>query len=141
LGTGNEQKIEIKSSSGLSQAEVEKMRRDAELHAEEDKKRRELIDAKNEADQRVWQLEKQLKEVGEKISAADKAPIQSAIDKVKAAQKGEDLAAIKQAVSELEAAAHAMAAHVQSNKASAGPAAGGDGKKDDVIDAEFEVKK
>jgi len=140
-GTGNEQKIEIKSSSGLTQAEVEKMRRDAELHADEDKKRRELIDAKNEADQKVWHLEKQLKEAGDKISPNDRAPLQSAIDKVKVAQKGDDLAAIKQAVSELAAAEHAMSAHVQRDKASAGPSAGGDGKKDDVIDAEFEVKK
>jgi molecular chaperone DnaK len=144
LGTGKEQKIRIESSSGLSQSEVEKMRRDAEAHAEDDRKKRELIDARNEADQKVFNLEKMLKEAGDKMSAPDKAPIQSAIEKVKAAHKGDNVAAIKQAVSELEQASAAMASHMHNrdNKASAGPAAGGgDGKKDDVIDAEFEVKK
>jgi molecular chaperone DnaK len=148
LGTGNEQKIEIKSSSGLSQAEVEKMRRDAELHADEDKKRRELIDARNEADTKAYAMEKMLKENADKIGESDKRPIQAAIDKVRQAQKGEDVAAIRQALSEMEQASHAMAEHLykQGGGPTGGPggaAPGGDGKggQDDVIDAEFEVKK
>lgn len=155
LGTSKEQKIRIESSSGLSGDEVEKMRRDAEAHAGEDKKRRELIDARNQADQMIWQIEKLLKESGDKISESDKAPIQSAIEQVKQAASGDDVAAIKRAVESLQQAAHAMAQHLYKAGETAGAAAGGphpgapsgdgaDGKgkaKDDVIDAEFEVKK
>jgi molecular chaperone DnaK len=155
LGTGKEQKIRIESSSGLSSAEVEKMRRDADSHADEDKRRRELIDTKNQADQMVWQIEKLLKDQGDKISDADKAPIQAAIDRVKEAAKGDDVNAIKRAVNDLQQASHAMAQHLYS-RGQGGPGAGpgggaepgpdvGDGRsgqgKDDVIDAEFEVKK
>src|SRR5262249_1678759 len=151
MATGKEQKIRIESSSGLSSAEVERMRKDAESHADEDKKRRELIDARNGADQKVWVLEKTLKENADKISESDKAPIQAAIEKVKVAAKGEDVNAIKQAVDNLEQAAHAMAQHLYKQQPGAGPgpqgaAPSGDGQspgkgKDDVIDAEFEVKK
>lgn len=158
LGTSKEQKIRIESSSGLSSDEVEKMRKDAESHAGEDKKKRELIDARNHADQMVWQIEKLLKENADKISDADKTPIQSAIEQVKQAASGEDPAAIKQAVESLQQASHAMAQHLYAKGAAqpgaggapggpsdAGPSgdgASGQGKgKDDVIDAEFEVKK
>src|SRR5207237_10029873 len=78
-GTGKEQKIRIESSSGLSSGEVEKMRREAESHADEDKRKRDLINARNKADQMTWQIEKLLKENAEKISDADKAHIQAAI--------------------------------------------------------------
>jgi molecular chaperone DnaK len=87
-GTGKEQKIRIESSSGLSQAEVDKMRRDAEQHADEDKRRRELIDARNRADQMVWQMEKLLKDNADKITEADKAPIQAAMNHVREVMKG-----------------------------------------------------
>src|SRR5437773_2232522 len=87
LATGKEQKIRIESSSGLSQSEVERMQRDAESHAEEDRRKHELIDARNHADQMVWQMEKLLKENADKISEGDKAPIQAAMDKVKQAAK------------------------------------------------------
>jgi molecular chaperone DnaK len=146
-GTGKEQKIRIESSSGLSPADVEKMRRDAESHAADDKRKRELIDARNQADQMVYSLEKLLKEHEAKISESDRAPIRAAIEKVKTAQKGDDVNAINQAVNELQQASHAMSQHLYSQ---GGPPAGGptdgapsgDGKpKDDVIDAEFEVKK
>ncbi len=158
-GTGKEQKIRIESSSGLSQGEVEKMRRDAEQHAEEDKRRRELIDARNRADQMVWQMEKLLKDNADKITDADKAPIQAAVNRVKEVMKGEDISAINQAVDNLQQAAHAMSQHLYSRQGGAGPggagptggpggagptggAAPGDGQgKEDVIDAEFEVKK
>jgi molecular chaperone DnaK len=149
LGTGKEKKIRIESSSGLTAAEVEKMRRDAETHADDDKRKRELVDARNKADQLVWTIEKLLKEQGEKIGEADKAPIQSAIEKVKQTASRDDIAAINQAIGELEQAAHAMSQHLYSKgQGGPGPQGGGgqtgpgDGKgKDDVIDAEFEVKK
>jgi molecular chaperone DnaK len=153
VATSKEQKIRIESSSGLSSAEVDRMRRDAELHADEDKRKRELIDARNHADQMVWQLEKLLKDNESKISESDKAPIKSAIERVKTAAKGDDVNAIKQAVSDLEQAAHAMSKHLYgggpggaAGGPTAGPTPGGDGQgpgkgKDDVIDAEFEVKK
>jgi molecular chaperone DnaK len=152
--TGKEQKIRIESSSGLSPADVDRMRKDAESHAGEDKQRRELIDARNSADQMVWLMEKTLKENAEKISESDKGPILAAIEKVKEAHKGEDVAAIKQAVENLQQASHAMAQHLYKQQPGAGPGPGpegaapsGDGQpgngkgKDDVIDAEFEVKK
>jgi molecular chaperone DnaK len=157
LGTGKEKKIRIESSSGLSQSEVEKMRRDADAHADEDRRKREVIDARNKADQMVWQMEKLLKDNAAKISDADKAPIQAAMERVKQAAKGDDVNAINQAVSDLQQASHAMAQHLYGQQGGgpggpgggpgggpSGPQAGpsGDGKgKEDVIDAEFEVKK
>ncbi len=143
--TSKEAKIRIESSSGLSKDEVDKMRRDADSHADEDKQKRELADVRNETDQTVWQIEKLMKENAGKISDADKAPVNAAIEKVKQAASGTDVAAIRQALSNLQAAAQAMAQHLQHT---AGPspdgqqgAPGGESKKDDVIDAEFEVKK
>jgi molecular chaperone DnaK len=147
LGTGKEQKIRIESSSGLSQAEVERMRRDAEEHASEDKRKRELVDARNQADQMCYQLEKLMKDNADKIKEADKAPIKAAMEKVRSAAKGDDVNAIRQAIGELEQASHAMAQHLYSKQQAApgGEAPSSDGKgkggKDDVIDAEFEVKK
>jgi molecular chaperone DnaK len=150
LGTGKEKKIRIESSSGISPSDVERMRREAESHADEDKRKLELTNARNEADQRAWQMEKLLRDNAGKISDADKAPIQAAIDKVKQAKNSDDVNAIKQAVSELEQASHAMAQHLYGRgqggpgpQAEPGPGTG-DGKdkgKEDVIDAEFEVKK
>src|SRR5439155_17586656 len=81
--TSKEAKIRIESSSGLSKDEVEKMRRDAESHADEDKRKRELADLRNEADQTIWSIEKAMKENADKIPEGDKAPIQSAIEKLK----------------------------------------------------------
>ncbi|MBL8799952.1 MAG: molecular chaperone DnaK [Planctomycetia bacterium] len=149
LGTGKEVTKRIENSSGLSKDEVEKMRREAESHAEDDKKRRELIDEKNKADQMVYQIEKLLRDNADKISEGDKAPIQAAVEKAKQAAKGDDLAAIRSAVTDLERAAHAMSQHLYSKAgptpgadgAGAKPAGDGKGGKDDVIDAEFEVKK
>ena len=153
LGTGKEKKIRIESSSGISQADVDRMQREAESHAEDDKRKRELIDARNQADQIIWQMEKLLKEHADKVTEADRAPIQSAIERVKQAAGGEDVNAIRQAVNDLQQASHAMAQHLYSHgqgPGAAGPTGGagpgatgaGDGKgKEDVIDAEFEVKK
>jgi molecular chaperone DnaK len=158
-GTGKQNQIRIEGSSGMSQDEIEKMRRDAESHADEDKQKKELIDARNEADSKVYQLEKLLREQGEKIKDADKAPIQSAIEKVKQATSGEDVAALRRAIGDLDQAAHAMSQHLYNqgggqggpeesgggvrNAPPGGTPNGSDGtsRKDDVIDAEFEVKK
>ena len=90
LATGKQQSIEIKSSSGLSDEEIKKMTRDAEAHAEEDKKRREVVDLKNQADQLVYSTEKTLKEHGEKVSAETRGKIESAVNNLKEAVKGED---------------------------------------------------
>jgi molecular chaperone DnaK len=151
LGTGREQKIRIESSSGLSESDIERMRRDAEAHAAEDRRKRELVDARIEADARVYDLEKLLREQGDKLSESDKAAVRAAIDKVKERVKGDDAAAIKQAVADLMTAAQAMAQHLyrQAGAAAGGPTSGPSpdggrgtaGGKDDVIDAEFEVKK
>src|SRR5262245_33808321 len=111
--SGKEAKIRIESSSGLSKDEVEKMRRDAESHADEDKKRRELIDLRNEGDQTIWQVDKLLKDAGDKIGESDKGPVNAAIESLRGALKGDDANAIRQALNNLQSAAHAMAQHVQ----------------------------
>lgn len=151
-GTGKEQKVTIEQSSGLSDEEIEKMRRDADAHAADDKKRREFAELHNKADSMVWQLEKLMKENESSISAADKDAMTSAIDKVKEAMKGTDADALKSAVSQLEQASHAFSKTLYEkaagSAAGAGPQpgasaqsdSGSDSKNDDTIDAEFEVK-
>jgi len=153
LGTGKEKKIRIESSSGISSADVERMAREAESHAEEDRKKRELIDARNQADQMIYQMEKLLRDNKDKVTDADKAPIQAAIERVKQAASKDDVNALRQAIDELQQVSHAMAQHLyakQQGPGSGGPTGGeethGDGRtegkgKEDVIDAEFEVKK
>lgn len=147
MGTGKEQKIRIEASSGLSQADVERMRKEAESHAEEDKRKRELIDARNQADQMIYQLEKLLKDNADKLSQGDRDPVQAAITRVQETMAKEDAAAIRRAVEELQTAAQAMTQHLHQRQSPTGsgngPASGNGraGAKDDVIDAEFEVKK
>jgi molecular chaperone DnaK len=153
LGTGKEKKIRIESSSGISQTDVERMRKEAESHAEDDKRKEQLINARNKADQVIYQMEKLLKDNAAKITDADRAPIQAAIEKLKQVASQDDPRAIEQAIDELQQASHAMAQHLYSRDQAAGAGAGaqpgGDGRaqegqakgKDDVIDAEFEVKK
>jgi molecular chaperone DnaK len=151
LGTGKEKKIRIESSSGISSADVDRMRREADTHAEDDRKKRELIDARNQADQMIYQMEKLLRDNKDKVTDADKAPIQSAIERVKQVASKDDVNAIRQAIDELQQASHAMAQHLYAQQPGpGGPTPGaettGDGKtkgqgKEDVIDAEFEVKK
>ena len=113
LGTGKEQKVRIEASSGLSAAEVERMRKEAEAHAEEDRRKRELIDARNQADQMVYQMEKLLKDNAGKLSEADRAPVQAAIAKVKEAMSRDDVQAIRRAIEDLQQASQAMAQHMQ----------------------------
>ena len=158
-GTGKEQTIKIESSGGLTKDEIERMQRDAESHAAEDKQKRELAEARNTAEQRVYQLEKLLDENKDKLTEADKSAVRAAIEKVNEAKKGEDAAAINRAVEDLQRASQAMAEHLYAAASAGGPAPapaparrrrrrrasanGGaeGGKPDDVIDVEFEEKK
>jgi molecular chaperone DnaK len=150
LGTGVEQTVRIEQSSGLSETEIEKMRKDAESHADEDKKKRAVIEARNEGESRCYQLEKLIKQQGDKLKDSDKNALEAAIAKVREAAKGEDSAKIKSAIGELEAASHAMSEALYKTAAGAAPGAAADGgaaagggattADDDAIDAEFEVK-
>ncbi len=157
MGTGKQQSIEIKSSSGLSEQEVQKMTQEAQTHAEEDKKKREVVDLKNQADQLIYSTEKTLKEHGDKVSAETRGGIENAVNNLKEAIKGEDAGAIKKAIENLGAAGQELGKVLYEEAAkkqasSAGP--GGAGQQpppppegevkikggDDVIDAEFEAK-
>jgi molecular chaperone DnaK len=144
LDTNKEAHIEIKGSSGLDPHEVERMRKEAEAHADEDRKRVELINARNEAESVVYAVEKELKTHEAKMSEGDKTAIRSAVEKVNQARSKDDVGAIKQAVSELKAAAAALAQHMQGQAGGPTPSGDGSGAKggpSDVEDAEFEVKK
>jgi molecular chaperone DnaK len=153
LGTGKEQKITITASSGLSKDEIEKMRRDAEAHADEDKAKKEEIETRNEADNAVYRSEKLLKDSAANISAEDKGKIESAAAAVKEALKGSDGAAIKSASEKLNEVWQAVSAELYKAGAAKAQAAHGaapgtpppgagepkaEGKKNDdgVIDAE-----
>jgi molecular chaperone DnaK len=141
--TSKQHSVQIKQSSGLSQEEIERIRRDAEAHADEDRRKQELATARNEAHNIVYQTEKTLREHGDKLDAASKAAVESSIQKAKSASEGTDPAAIRSAVSELTQAAQGLAQFMQSGPAGAqpGPQPGGAGPgNDDVIDAEFEKK-
>jgi molecular chaperone DnaK len=148
LGTGKEQTVKIEQSSGLNDDEIARMRKDAETHAEEDKKKRQLAEARNEAESRCYQLEKLIKEQGDKLGDADKSAIESAIAKVREKAKGDDAQAIRSAISELEAASHAMSKAMYEKASAAGAAPSDNGAspgttaqgEEDVVDAEFEVK-
>jgi molecular chaperone DnaK len=109
MGTGKEQKITITASSGLSKDEVERMMKDAESHAEEDKKRREEIETRNRADQAVYAAEKMLQEMGDKLPASDKAAVESAVEALKSAISGGDSAAMTRAMEQLTQAQHKAA--------------------------------
>jgi len=151
-GTAKEQSIRITSSSGLSKEEVDKMKTDATAHAQEDKKKREEIDVKNQADNLVFQTEKQLKEFGEKVSAAERAKVESANEKLREALKANNIGSIKSAMEALNAAWNEASTQMykQATQAGAAPGAepqgatppgsqqeGSGGKK--VEDAQYEV--
>ena len=108
LGTKKETKVRIEQSSGLSKEEIERMQRDAEAHADEDKQRRELVEAKNNAESMCFQLEKLLKEHDAVLNQTDKDAIHSAIGQTREAIASEDLSKIKSATDQLEQASHAM---------------------------------
>src|SRR6476646_4966110 len=158
LGTGKEANVKIQQSSGLSKDEIEKMRRDAEAHAEEDKQKFELASLRNQADNMCYQLEKMMKEHADTLTDADKTPLTKAIETTREQAKGTDTQAIKSAIEQLEAASHAFSkvlyekggagqAGGTSNDIETGPAAGAGSQttqkkpNDDVIEGEIEVKK
>jgi len=159
LGTGKQQSIVIKSSSGLNEQEIDKMKKDADSHAEEDKKKREVVDLKNQADQLLYSTDKTLKEHGDKVSAETRGKIESAVNNLKEAIKGDNPDAIKRAIENLGNASQELgkvlyeeAAKKQAASAATGsaeqqtpppPPPEGEVKRkdgDDVIDAEFEAK-
>lgn len=151
LGTGKEASVRIEQSSGLSEQEIERMRRDAESHAEEDRRRRELAELRNQAEHTCYQLEKLMKEHTDKLSDADRQPLVRTIEKVREVAKGEDVESLRSALNELEQASHAFskavyersqgAASTAADRTGAQPASGSsDSDADDTIDAEFEVK-
>ncbi|MEE8417784.1 MAG: molecular chaperone DnaK, partial [candidate division Zixibacteria bacterium] len=153
LGTGKEQSIKIESSSGLSEADVDKMVKDADAHAAEDKKTRELAEARNKADSSIYQVEKSLKEFGDKLSDDEKNKIKEAIDKATSVKNSSDPEEINKAVDEMMQASHKMAEEMYkqqtAQQAGAGETQGqaseeppkkDDGKGDDgAVDADFEV--
>ena len=151
-GTGKEQKVTIEVGSGLSEAEVERMASDAEAHADDDKKRRELVDLKNQADSMVYQAEKQVKENGEKLDDESKAKIESSIADLKKAMEGDDADALKAQIATFEQAFQQAGAAMAgaaggapgpdaAGAAGAAPEAdGGAAGDDDIKDADFEVK-
>ena len=158
LGTGKEQKITITAAGGLSKEEIEKMRKDAEMHAAEDAKRHEDAEVRNKADSLAFQVEKTLKDAGDKSAADKKAPVEAALNDLKEALKGTDTAAIKAKeealMKAMEPVAQEMYAHAQASGAQPGagtpppgagtppPNNGGESKKggDDVVDADFTMK-
>ena len=151
LGTGAEQKITITASSNLSKEDIDKAVREAEQYAAEDKARKDEVDTRNNADQVIYQSEKTLNEMGDKVTEAEKAPVKEAIEKLKTAQKGTDLAAIKAATEEVQKAFYAVSEKLYKNAApqgepnanpnasQAGPQAGGN--DDGVVDADYEEVK
>ncbi|MBE0545967.1 MAG: molecular chaperone DnaK [Verrucomicrobia bacterium] len=146
LGTGKEQKITITASSGLSKEEIEKMRKDAEAHADEDKAKREEVETRNEADGAVYRSEKMLKDNADKISGDDKGKIEKAVADVKEALKGSDTAAIKSASEKLNEAWQAAsaelykaaAAKAQEAKTQSGSTPGGEAKPEEQTDKQDE---
>jgi molecular chaperone DnaK len=149
--TGKEQKIVIRASSGLSEDEIKRMVTDAEAHAAEDKKYRELVDSRNRADGLVHATEKSLSELGEKVSPQDRASVESAVSDLRAALKGEDRDAIDRKAETLAKASSSLVERAASANGPGGDAGGnasadagggaGSGKHDDAVDAEFEEVK
>jgi len=149
LGTGKEQSIQITASSGLDDKEIEKLVREAEAHAEEDKKKKELVEVRNNADSFAYSVEKNLKDFGDKIDTSDKEKVEAALAELRKALEGESIEAIKQAQEALTSASHklaeamyAKASEGNAKQSTTGEQAGGSTKKDDdVVDADFEDVK
>jgi molecular chaperone DnaK len=147
LGTGKEQSIRITASSGLSEEEIRKMTRDAESHAEEDRKRKALAEAKNQADSLCYSVEKSLRDYGDKLTAAEKKDIEDALERCKKLKESStDADELKAAVDALTKVSHKMAEHLYQGAEGAGAAGqaspGPDGAKkageEEVVEAEFE---
>jgi molecular chaperone DnaK len=149
--TGKEQSIQITASSGLSKEEINNLVKDAEMHAEEDKKKRELVEARNSADALIYSTEKSIKELGSKVDSSTKAKVEEAVAGLKKAMEGDDAAEIKRLSEELTNASHKLAeamyqqASAAQQQASAGAGstgqAGGAAPDEDVVDADFEEVK
>jgi molecular chaperone DnaK len=150
LATGNEQKIEIKSSSGLSDDEIKKMVRDAEVNAEDDKKKKELVDAKNHAEALIHSTRRTLKEFGDKVDGSARGDIENAMSDLEEATKGEDVNLIKTRSEKLQEAAYKLseAAYQAAQSQQGTGGAGGDGgtgnagagaEEEVVEEADFEV--
>jgi len=150
LATKKEQKVRIESSSGLNEADIQKMVKDAESHSAEDKKKRKLIDVRNQADSLIYATEKSMKENAESVSEDDKKTIEASIATLREAMNGDDAGAIEGGMQSLNKSAHklaeamyakASAAQGAAGGAGSGPAAGGDGVagKGQTVDADFEV--
>ncbi len=149
LGTGKEQSIQIKASSGLTEEEIQRIIKEAELHAEEDRRKKELAEARNNADSLIYTTEKSLREVGDKIDEATKAEINRAIEELKKAMEGDDIEEIKRKTEALTQASHRLAEmmYARATQQQAGSGAGGTtesgskGGGDDVVDADYEEVK
>jgi molecular chaperone DnaK len=152
LGTGKEQSIRITASSGLSEAEIKQAIKDAETFADEDRKKRELVEAKNSADSLVYQTEKTLKEMGDKVDSATRQNIEDQVQRVKQAMEGTDKDAIKRACDDLMTASHKLAETMYKAASQQAADAGGEGQArgasgkpgggdEEVVEAEFEEVK
>ncbi|MEJ5348245.1 MAG: molecular chaperone DnaK [Desulfosoma sp.] len=152
LATGKEQSIKITASSGLSQDEIERLVKEAEMHAEEDRRRRELVDTRNQADALIYSTEKTLRDLGDKVDAATRSQIDAQIEKLRKAMEGDDKRAIEKEMEQLTQVSHKLAeemykrtaeqqAQAGSQGASAGASSSGRKSDDDVVDADFEEVK
>jgi molecular chaperone DnaK len=153
MATAKEQSIKITASSGLSEAEIDRLVKDAELHAEEDKKKKDLVEARNTADSLIYTTEKSIKDLGDKVDAKTKDKIEAAVGDLKKAMEAEDPEAIKQKCEELTQASHKLAEAMYQEAAKSGDQAGasqdgggqeanaGGAQDDDVVDADFEEVK
>ena len=152
LATGKEQSIRITASSGLSQEEIDQLVKDAEAHAEDDKKKRELVEAKNTADSLIYQTEKSLTDLGDKVDSATKSTVEEAIGKLRKAMEGDDAEQIKRLSDELTQSSHKLAEAMYQQASGEQPGgegeggqpgggAGGGNADEDVVDADFEEVK
>jgi molecular chaperone DnaK len=154
LATGKEQSIKITASSGLSKEEIDRLVREAEAHADEDKKKKELVEARNHADALIYSTEKSLKDLGDKVDAETRSKVEAAIGPLKKAMEGDNAEEIRRLSDELTRASHKLA-EAMYQQASSGARAGGGGSgdagsssqaagqtgADDVVDADFEEVK
>jgi molecular chaperone DnaK len=150
--TGKEQSIQITASSGLTKEEIDKMVKDAEAHAEDDRKKRELVEARNQADTLIYSTERSIHDLGDKVDATTKTAVQEAIERLRKAMEGDDQAEIRRLSEELTNASHKLAeamyqqaSQAEGRKAEAGPDAAGGAKaatpEEDIVDADFEEVK
>ncbi len=151
LGTGKQQEITVRQTAELAETDIERMRKEAEQHASEDKAKRQVAEMRNQAESMCWQLEKLMKEQSAKLSDADKSALTRAVEKTREVAKGDNAEAIKSALAELEQASHAVSKALYESAGAArgaapeagaaGPEPPKSGGDDEAIDAEFEVKK